>query len=916
MLERSGEDRPGKPQDAAPNSSAKTSAAPGTGDAEAMRELRRLLLGDEQRRLAELENRVGDAGRRAQDVGNVIAEAVLIRNHHDGKFTQALTPTIEKAITESVRRDPQSISDAIFPIMGPAIRKAIGETLSRMLESLNQSLAHSLSPRALKWRLEAWRTGKSFTEVVFLHTLVYRVEQVLLIHRNTGLLLQHVVAHSVDARDGDMVSGMLTAIQDFVRDSFGAVEGESLDAMQVGGLTVWVERGPQAALAAVIRGTPAHELRETLQIAIETVHLEMAETWKEFSGDAAPFDRVQPVLEKCLAEAKQERTRKGPPILAMAVLLAIAALIGFWWYAANQAERRWQNYVDRLRAEPGIVVTEAHRSGGRYEVRGLRDPLAADPVKLIGDAEIAPEKLDANFAPFHAATPEFVLQRAKQALAPPTAVTVTFAEGTLKLAGTAPQQWIDDAGRIAPAVSGVTHVDTANLIAGDLDEQRLATLKRILAPPVTVKLALDHGTLTATGTATSRWIDDATVLSRTLPFVDRFDAKLLESSDRVEQILAIATQRLNPPQTITLHFDNGSLTARGSATSAWIRDARLLARTVTGATTYDDKAVAASDVGLATLESAQTVLQPPATVKIAIDNGVLTLTGSSTQQWADDARLLARAVPGISRVDDRNLTITDRDQVVLDRARAILMPPPTVKLSLVDGALIASGSADHNWVTTARVLARAVQGIKSYREQNLIDTEASQLLLAEAIRVLRPPGGVTLKVEGDTLTATGSCDSLWLGEARRLSATIPGIKHFDDAALVAAAHEALNAAGQRLGARNIYFVKTTPTLNDDQSAAVAAAVEDMKKAFDAAAITGNEVSVEVIGQTDNNSPHDENVVLSLERSESILRMLTLAGVDPKRLKRMGNGELPLINEQRNEEQKALQRRVYFRLVVK
>ena len=63
-----------------------------------------------------------------------------------------------------------------------------------MLESLNTTLEHSLSWRSLRWRLDARRTGKSFAEIVLLNTLVYRVEQVFLIHRPSGLLLQHLTA--------------------------------------------------------------------------------------------------------------------------------------------------------------------------------------------------------------------------------------------------------------------------------------------------------------------------------------------------------------------------------------------------------------------------------------------------------------------------------------------------------------------------------------------------------------------------------------------------------------------------------------------------------------------------------------------------------------------------------------------------
>lgn len=45
-----------------------------------------------------------------------------------------------------------------------------------------------------------------------------------------------------------MVSGMLTAIRDFVADSFSVEEGEGLESILVGELNVWIEHGPEAIL--------------------------------------------------------------------------------------------------------------------------------------------------------------------------------------------------------------------------------------------------------------------------------------------------------------------------------------------------------------------------------------------------------------------------------------------------------------------------------------------------------------------------------------------------------------------------------------------------------------------------------------------------------------------------------------------
>ena len=74
------------------------------------------------------------------------------------------------------------------------------------------------------------------------------MEQVFLIHKETGLLLCQVSAPNAAMQDADMVSGMLTAIQDFVGDSFTTQKGEELETLQVGELSVWIEQGPQAIL--------------------------------------------------------------------------------------------------------------------------------------------------------------------------------------------------------------------------------------------------------------------------------------------------------------------------------------------------------------------------------------------------------------------------------------------------------------------------------------------------------------------------------------------------------------------------------------------------------------------------------------------------------------------------------------------
>ena len=62
-------------------------------------------------------------------------------------------------------------------------------------------------------------------------------------------------------------------------------------------------------------------------------------------------------------------------------------------------EQRWDNYLVRLRAQPGIVVTEAARRDGVFTVAGLRDPLAIDPRQLLTEVGIDPRHVVATGRP-------------------------------------------------------------------------------------------------------------------------------------------------------------------------------------------------------------------------------------------------------------------------------------------------------------------------------------------------------------------------------------------------------------------------------------------------------------------------------------------------------------------------------------
>ena len=352
-----------------------------SGD-EAFAELRDILVGPEREKIQQLQQRLDDRAGRAEEISRTLPEAIRLQSARGHKLRLALQPILEDSIRISVQRDPAILSDALFPVISETVRKAVAAALQTMLQTLNQTLEQSVSARSFRWRWEALRTGKSFGEIVLLRSLLYRVEQVFLIHRKSGLLLAHCETDSVVVKDGDLVSGMLTAIQDFVHDSFGGNQGQDLETVQVGDCTLWIQYGPQAILAAVVRGTPPKTLKSILQTALERICAERGAEITEFNGDAAPFQSIQKHLRACLV-GQASKQKRGQSVLLWLVPSALALAAAVWLFVSIREAREWKQYVQALSREPGIVLTSAEKRGGNYFIAGLRDPLAQDPARLL-----------------------------------------------------------------------------------------------------------------------------------------------------------------------------------------------------------------------------------------------------------------------------------------------------------------------------------------------------------------------------------------------------------------------------------------------------------------------------------------------------------------------------------------------------
>jgi outer membrane protein OmpA-like peptidoglycan-associated protein len=451
--------------------------------------LRELLLAPEQERLRAQAEQLAAIEARDEQLAERLPALLdaAQQSAQSAALHRALAPAVEQSLLHSVKRNPGALVEALFPVMGPSIRKAIAETLRALIHDVNLALEHSFTPRGLRWRLEAWRTGTPFAHVVFKYTVRFKVDHLFLIHREDGLLVHRLSSPELSEIDADAVAGMLTAIGDFVRDSVGAnaPAQQGLSAATVGEHQLIVLEGPRFLLACFVRGVPPPSLTLSLQNALERFHAEFQDAGDP-TGTEAGVAQAETLLAPILTESAAYAPPPAParwPLLLVGGLLAIL-LLG-WGLQSWQQARSAAALREAIRATPGWeLLTLQH--DGVWQARALRDPDAAPAARLLAAAGIAADQVHWQLSPYLSLHPELILTRARRVLNPPPGVQVDFEDGALILRGSADADWVATArlhARLLPGVAALRDdaLQTQPVVS---DADQLARAREALARSV------------------------------------------------------------------------------------------------------------------------------------------------------------------------------------------------------------------------------------------------------------------------------------------------------------------------------------------------------------------------------------------------------------------------------------------------
>ncbi|MBM4247870.1 MAG: hypothetical protein FJ149_00195 [Euryarchaeota archaeon] len=131
----------------------------------------------------------------------------------------------------------------------------------------------------------------------------YTIEEVFLIYKD-GRLIVHNTRRLKPDMDKDVLTGMLTAVQNFVKDSFSEESGH-LNELKYGNLKILMENGPRANLAVVLSGVEPPTLRHNMRTLLSGIHDRYMHILDDWDGDTGTLRVLKRHVGMLIPEEKQ-----------------------------------------------------------------------------------------------------------------------------------------------------------------------------------------------------------------------------------------------------------------------------------------------------------------------------------------------------------------------------------------------------------------------------------------------------------------------------------------------------------------------------------------------------------------------------------------------------------------------------------
>lgn len=255
------------------------------------------------------------------------------------KIASQMAPLLGSAIREQIKSQKDDVVDALYPVLGNMISKYVSQSFQEMLNSINDQIQDGLSFHTFKRKVKAKMRGVSETQLLLEENSASDIRALLLIHKETGIVLAEVYDPEKPLSEPEMVASMMTAIRSFVNDWVEKNEVHSeIGEINYGGSKIIIEDGGYSYLAVIVDGPTYSKTYKKIRTTLEQIIIDHGEDIRNFNGNLNDFSNMSIYHEIALLlenkEPLQNRKKKLHPLLFLLPLLLVS--FGTWhWYINN-----------------------------------------------------------------------------------------------------------------------------------------------------------------------------------------------------------------------------------------------------------------------------------------------------------------------------------------------------------------------------------------------------------------------------------------------------------------------------------------------------------------------------------------------------------------------------------------------------
>jgi hypothetical protein len=122
-----------------------------------------------------------------------------------------------------------------------------------------------------------------------------KVEEVFTVYKD-GRLIKHVSSKDEEYPDDDIFTGMMTAAQEFIKDSFASRDSSGLKKIELGKKRIFFERGKHIYMALVYTGDANKKMKEEINNTIDAIESKYKNVLIKWKGDTMGLEGIEEII--------------------------------------------------------------------------------------------------------------------------------------------------------------------------------------------------------------------------------------------------------------------------------------------------------------------------------------------------------------------------------------------------------------------------------------------------------------------------------------------------------------------------------------------------------------------------------------------------------------------------------------------